>query len=191
MREAERRSGLTLVEIAVFVCILVVVAAFLLPGLAKVRTGVPRASCMNNLKQIGLACMMYADDWGGMMPATADDEDIAGALELLYPNYCNTMRVFVCPKSLKEPATGGTLTKDNISYGYVPGLSIEDDPDTAYVLDEDDDALNGQGPRYTKRDNHGKSGANVLYLDGHVKWMKGKTVPGIGNVQWPRDERTR
>ena len=64
-----RSLAFTLVELLVVVAIIAILAAMLLPTLAVARKKAQRTSCMNNLKQLGLAHTAYASDYSGYMPA--------------------------------------------------------------------------------------------------------------------------
>jgi len=120
-QKSERR-GFTLIELLVVIAIISILATILFPVFARARENARRASCMSNLKQIGLGTMMYIQDYDEEYPiyrvarSAADRDDKPyGWADALQP-YIKSAQLYQCPS--EDNAYDTTLRPSDTDSDY-------------------------------------------------------------------------
>jgi prepilin-type N-terminal cleavage/methylation domain-containing protein/prepilin-type processing-associated H-X9-DG protein len=189
-----RRNGFTLIEMLVVMAVLAVLAALLLPVLARARASARTTTCVSNLRQLGSAFAMYAQDHDERLPDFhSDPESVAAAAGLLYwhdrfcrglslaPDevsfvmllepYVRSPEVAFCPADGDRMAGGRTLTSYEYKLWLARGRTLAEVPrPTSMALVWEQWAYHADDPHASEYDR--RAAMNVLFVDGHVRWRR-------------------
>ncbi len=119
-------SGFTLIELLVAIAIIAILAAILFPVFASAKIAAKKTQCMSNMRQIGLALTLYADDYDGEFPTSSHTSptDSSGSwINQLKPYTGKVDEIRICPvdpNANRRRLLGGTSYTLN-EWIVVPG----------------------------------------------------------------------
>lgn len=204
------RRGFTLIELLVVIAIIAILAAILFPVFARAREKARMASCLSNVKQISLGCLMYAQDYDERTVGGSGYGYPAGTLnwELKVQPYVKNWDLFRCPSSpygyftywtqpLVRSYSRNTLQHQFLARIRLPAQTIQLG-DGAHPAVE---FPRGMAPLYcragnptctsgsyrgdpTDRDMLHNDGDNISFYDGHAKWVGRGTLIHLAHYHY-------
>jgi prepilin-type N-terminal cleavage/methylation domain-containing protein/prepilin-type processing-associated H-X9-DG protein len=191
-----KRIGFTLIELLVVIAIIAILAAMMLPALGRAKQRAWATACLSNVKQIGIATRMYADDNADALPRSVHTGE--SWVNTLQP-YCSGTNLWrcSCDKSVTRkfsfalndyllPPDASTGASDYSKLTQVPA------PASTFWLGETDEKYDEYDHFHFSPANDGNytpfafagqvavrrhlSGANYLFVDGHAQLLNWNLV---------------
>jgi prepilin-type N-terminal cleavage/methylation domain-containing protein/prepilin-type processing-associated H-X9-DG protein len=197
-----RDRGFTLIELLVVIAIIAILAAILFPVFARAREKARQASCLSTVKQMGLAAMMYAQDYDETnVPCNTTNVNITysrpggdfslswGPWFALIQPYTKNPHIFICPSGGDNyygcTSYGANIRVTGRTFGrpVVKLAEIEYPAQTILFADSSghaDDNYSSNNMWRLDASFHPSffiparhnGGANIAYCDGHAKWHR-------------------
>ncbi|MHC4594196.1 MAG: prepilin-type N-terminal cleavage/methylation domain-containing protein [Planctomycetota bacterium] len=203
-RSGRPPTGFTLIELLVVIAIIAILMAILMPAMNRAREQGKRAACLNNLGQLTLGWIMYADDnndkvvhantgrddaWVRWQRGTSEQERMDGLMSGLLYRYCPDAKLYKCQTGIRGEIVTYTIVDAMNGYDGIPGtkdrmiyrrIQIRRPNERAVFLDEGLLSPNSWTIWYDQErwwdqiTARHGDGTNFSFADGHSEYWKWK-----------------
>jgi len=197
-----KKHGFTLIELLVVIAIIAILAAILFPVFSRARENARKATCQNNCKQLGMAMLQYVQDYDETFPTERNGVDgpvwytngtttyttYGNYQPLVYP-YVKNKEVFFCPSSNNH--NNDRSLRFAYDYAMNSRIGTVTPPRSMSQIDSPAEIFLCADSNYewidraARIDARHTAGANLVFCDGHVKWMRGSAIAASPQLCWP------
>jgi prepilin-type N-terminal cleavage/methylation domain-containing protein len=204
-----RKRAFTLIELLVVLAILAILSAVLLPALASAKGSAKQSACLTNLRQIGMATLLYTDANDGVFPHNLGPRHVPGTFSdtlarddpsdrsnrfdghpvaTAVAPFAGSREIWFSPLQERSvPENGPSTNYQANAFVFVNSIPSADRPHAGPVTESDI----ASPPRTALWQNHFmqgrgsfRGGLNRVAADGHAKWMPARRTGSPIQLRW-------